>query len=388
MNFSEAVEYFEIAISTGLKSDNIMQNYFGECRDMNAPLDVFGYHRFEAECVRSAFAEKHEEVMLSSMPLLVKYLANNPRADRALYLNYLEKAGRQGLIVNEPFETDPFRMMGSISQYAESLFLRFDTDQNDILTVEEFNVGLRHIVPNIREIIKGGLAESEAKTLYSYFPEFEENLIQYIFIKKGIPSLLTAETEAGKGVGLAQIAAFKKQLEWFPGQLQRLEATREDVLLVISALSSFARSNRLKAFNNLFFEQELVFEKGLKNLSPSDADRQLILNELSRLAQCSEKVEAKLQDWILTNQDKYWKEVLEFTVNSSEWNFFGWKPFKENMKITDMTNQKPSATSAGWQAKVTAKFIELLFKDPDLGPLCSLPYLEQVHRISADQEPN
>ena len=387
MNFSEAVEYFEIAISTGLKSDNIMQNHFGECRDTNAPLDVFGYHRFESECVRSAFAKQHEEVMLSSLPRLIKYLANDPRADRELYLNYLEKAGRQGLIVNEPFETDAFRMMGSISQYAESLFLRFDRDQNDILTVEEFNVGLKHIVPNIREIIKGGLSESEAKTLYSYFPDFEENLIQFIFIKKSIPSLLTAQTEAGKGIGLGQIAAFKKQLEWFPGQLQRLEATREDVLLVISSLSSFARSNRLKAFNNLFFEHELVFEKGLKNISPSDADRQLILSELSRLAQCSEKVEAKLQDWILVNQEKYWNEIIEFNVNSSEWNFFGWKPFKEDMKITDMTDRPQTATSAGWQAKVTAKFIELLFKDPDLGPLCSLPYLEEVHRISADQGP-
>ncbi len=387
MNFAEAVEYFEIAISTGLKSDNIMRNHFAECRDANSPLDVFGYHRFGAECARNAFADQHEEVMLASLPRLIKYLNTHPRADRELYLNYLEKAGRQGLIVNEPFETDVFRMMGSISQYAESLFLRFDKDENDLLTIEEFNFGLKHIVPNIRETIKAGLSADEAKSLYSYFPKFEENLIQFIFIKKSIPSLLTAQTEAGKGIGLAQIGAFKKQTEWFPSQLQRLEATREDVLLVISALSSFARSNRLKSFNNLFFEHELVFEKGLKNLPSTDPDRQLILSELSRLAQCSEKVEAKLQDWILVNQDKYWNEVVEFKVNSSDWNFFGWKPFKQNMKISDMTDQQQAATSAGWQAKVTGKFIELLFKDPDLGPLCSMPYLEEVHRISADQGP-
>ena len=87
------------------------------------------------------------------------------------------------------------------------------------------------------------------------------------------------------------------------------------------------------------------------------------------------------------NQEKYWNEIIEFNVNSSEWNFFGWKPFKEDMKITDMTDRPQTATSAGWQANVTAKFIELLFKDPDLGPLCSLPYLEEVHRISADQGP-
>ncbi len=385
LNFAEAVEYFEIAISTGLKSDNIMQNHFKECRNPTPPVDVFGYYRFDALCARNSFAEQHEDVMLFSLPKLIKYLASHPRADRELYLNLLEKAGRQGLIVNEPFETDAFRMMGSISQYAESLFLRFDKDENDILTVDEFNVGLRHIVPNIRETIKAGLPESEAKTLYSWFPNFEENLIQYIFLKKSVPSLLTAQTDAGKGVGLAEIAAFKKQTEWFPGQLQRLEATREDVLLVISALSAFTRSNRLKSYNRLFFEQELVFEKGLMGLPANDPDKKLILDELSRLSQCSEYVEPQLQQWILENQDQFWNDVLKTNVNSSEWNFFGWKPFDQDMEIADATNRPQMASSAGWQSKVTKKFVELLFNEPTLGPLCSLPYYEGVHRISDTQ---
>lgn len=386
LNFSEAVEYFEIAISTGLKSDNIMRNEFIACRNTSLPLDVFGYYRFEAECAREAFANKHEDVMLSSLPRLLSYLKTNPNADRELYLNYLEKAGRQGLIVDEPFETDVFRMMGSISQYAESLFLRFDRDKNDILTVEEFNIGLRHIVPNIRETIKSGLSADESKTLYSWFPDFEENLIQFIFLKKAIPGLLTAETEAGKGLGLAEIAAFKKQIEWFPGQLQRLEAKREDVLLVISALSAFNRTNRIKSLNKLFFDNELVFEKGLKNLAPGDSDKQSILDELSRLAQCSEFVDPILRQWIVNNQEKYWNEVVDISIKSSEWNFFGWKPFKSDIE-RNLTDTPQSATSRGWQSEVSTKFIELLFQEPTLGPLCSLPYLEEVHRIRESQTP-
>lgn len=387
MNFSEAVEYFEIAISTGLKSDNIMQNHFVECRDANAPLDVFGYNRFVAECARSAFAEQHEEVMLVSMPRLVKYLGSHPRADRALYLNYLEKAGRQGLIVDEPFETDVFRMMGSISQYAESLFLRFDKDQNDLLTIEEFNTGLEHIVPNISPILKAGMSDDEAKTLYSWLPDFERQLIQYIFLKKSLPTLLTARTTASKRVGVAELVAFKKQTEYFPSQLQRLEATREDVLLVISALSAYSRTNRLKSFNNLFFGQELVFEKGLKSLPPDDPDRKLILGELSRISQCSELVEPLLQTWILNNQNKYWDEVLITRMNTSQWNFFGWKPFESDTVTTDLTSEAlKNGAGQNWQAKVTEKYIELLFKEPTLGPLCSLPYLEEVHRIHPTQD--
>ncbi|MBY0383664.1 hypothetical protein K2X05_00770, partial [bacterium] len=176
LDFAEAIEYFEMAISTGLKSVEIMKNQFVECRLVNEPVDVFGYQRFDANCYRPLFYKQHEELMLSSMPKLVWYLNNHSKADRRVYLNYLERAARQGLIVDEPFETDAFRLMGAISQYAESLFLRFDKDKNDVLTIDEINTGFKHIVPNIREVIKPLIPQDLVNQLYKSFPKFEQDI--------------------------------------------------------------------------------------------------------------------------------------------------------------------------------------------------------------------
>lgn len=366
MNFSEALEYFELAISTGLKSVDIMKNNFQNCRRKDIPLDVFGYERFDALCYRPLFYQQHEEIMISTLPKLLSYLKSDPKADRRLFLNYLERASRQGLMVDEPFDTDAFRMMSSISQYAESLFLRFDTDKNDVLATEEISAGLKHIVPNIKELIRGStLSQTEINQLYKAFPTFEEDLILYIFKNKKVPGLLTAVDSFSSTSGVAQLKAFKAETYLFPSALKRLQATREDVLLVMSALSAFNHANRIKSFNKFFFDQELVFDKGLK------AEDDPIVYKLASLVQCSDDVNSPLRQWIVDNQSKFWKEALVIAEVKSSY-------VQVKVDTKDLYG--------GWQGAVTKKFVELLLKEPTFSAVCSLPYIEEVHDISRLQD--
>lgn len=368
LDFAEALEYFEMAISTGLKSVEIMKNQFVECRLPNEPLDVFDYQRFDAKCYRPLFYKQHEELMLLSMPKLIYYLNNHSKADRRLYLNYLERAARQGLIVDEPFETDAFRLMGAISQYSESLFLRFDTDKNDILSVDEINKGFKHIVPNIRELIKPLIPKDLVNQLYKTFPNFEQDIISYIFVYDKIPEFLLDQSKATG----ANLLIFKGQTQFFPSKLKRMEISREQILLVISALSSISRSSRIQTLNQLFFDYELEFDKGLTNIDIKVSNS--IVDKLSQLVQCSDKKETELRQWIFDNQDKYWKAELTLAqakVGSTEL----------RLDRRDIP-QKISA----WQESVTKKFIELLLNKKSIGSHCSLPFMEEVHQISNLQE--
>lgn len=368
LDFAEAIEYFEMAISTGLKSVEIMVNHFKNCQLDEEPVDVFGYYKFDATLYRPLFYKQHEELLLLSMPKLVRYLNNNSKADRNVYLNYLERAARQGLIVDEPFETDAFRLMGAISQYTESLFLRFDTDKSDFLTIDEINKGFKHIVPNIRELIKPLIPKDLVNQLYKTFPNFEQDIISYIFVFDKIPDFLLDQSKATG----ANLLVFRAQTQFFPSKLQRAEISREKVLLVISALSSISRSSRISSFNNLFDEYELEFDKGLQNIDIKVSNT--ILDKLSQLVQCSDKKETELRQWIFDNQDKYWKAdppVVQIKIGNKE---------------LRLNREDLPESISDWQAKVTQQFVKLLLSQKSISSQCSLPYLEDVHRISDLQD--
>jgi hypothetical protein len=315
------------------------------------------------------------------MPRLLNYLNNDPNADRILMLNYLERAGRQGLIVDDPVETDAFRLMGSIIQYAESLFLRFDVDRSDIITQEELKAGFKHIVPNIREMIKSSLPEKEAKDLYRFFPNFEENLITYVIKHQKVPAILSSV----EGYGAAELLVFRKWVDLMPSWLTRVQVKREDIVLVVSALSMFSRTNRIKSLRKLFDDYELEFDKGIKDLDHA------AIREMVRILQCSTFLDQQLKVWLVSNQDLYWKEVLTVKeVRSEEWSVFGIKfggDSKEDARDSlSAKARRALELQSRWQGPVVNKLIELIHNEPSLGPYCSLPYIETVNSISPQQD--
>jgi len=392
MDLAELIEYFEISISTSFRAVNLITTQFQDCKIPDR-LDVFGYPMIKADCFRQEWSLNYNDYLFSSMPRLQNYLKDASDLTVKNMLNSLEKAARQGLMVNEPAETDTFRQMSSITMYTESLFDRFDADGNNIITPAEMKAALAHIVPNITGILTSSVDPKTVALLRKIFPKFEENLITYVLVKHDLPDLLTAETEAGQLIGVAQIKAFKL---WADSQDQWLNndaaVTREDVMLVIAGLSSLARVTKIKNMKKHFYDHELDFDKPLSG--PQDP----LLKPLADNLNCSYKVDAYVHQWLYDHKKDYWDGALDW-ITPGSLVLFGWDASSLGLTWSNLPEindiQIPNVPfigdvslqgfTKGWEGKVTYKLIELVSKDPTLGPLCGVPYVPGVHQIAAQQ---
>ncbi|MBY0314816.1 MAG: hypothetical protein K2Q26_04820 [Bdellovibrionales bacterium] len=379
-DFPEIVEYLGITFTTGNKSVAIMENEFKNCR-IQGLVDVFDFPKLDALCFREELHRNYESLFFSTIPRLKEYTKTLSPEGLNELLNSLEKAARQGLIVNEPAETDTMRFVGSIIQYSESLFLRFDADQNNEIDSEEYKKALAHITPNIRKVIRESLPPATASFLYNQFPEFESNLIAYIIRYKTVPAILVAEVKLGQSAGFAALKAFKlwvnsgvpEWMDWLTSK--KTTVSRSDILLVISALSTFNRANRIKAMKSVFENNIVAFDNGIKDINDP------ILEKLSLELQCSTKKTTELKQWLLDRQKDYWVKNREdgFTLSI---------PFFSSSTINIKHEDVPtSGLWANWSGAVTRKLIELLYKETSLSSLCSLPYVDEIQRVAPEQGP-
>jgi hypothetical protein len=379
LDLAEVIEYFEIAISTGQRTDYLMNNKFVKCRQPGT-MDVFNYERLDAICFREEFHAQAHEYFFSTLPLMMNYFSTNKTTEKEeeydFLLKVLEKAGRQGLIANTAVDTDAIRVMSSIIQYGESLFLRFNTEGNDdVITTEELKRAMTHIVPNLKRLIEESLDPATIKVLYQFFPRFEENLVTYMLRYSEIPGILTAETSLTTGTGLAQLKLFKEWSELAPSWMQKdARVKREDIMLVISGLSAFARVTKVKNLKKIFVDNELQFTKGYSDVN--DKVFEAIAAELS----CSTLKDQEIRQWLFENQDRYWKETLQyFDVKVGGFNVLGFQfgGTKAQLSSNDIPQ---TGLFAGWEGAVTTKLIEHMANDP-IGQFCGLPYIESIHDI-------
>jgi len=348
-----------------------MENEFVACR-LNGLKDVFEYPKLESGCFRNTFFENHQKFLFNSLPHMKNYFAGVPRDRFAMFLNGLEKSSRQGLVIDDPMETDTLRMMSSIAQYAESLFLRFDKDQNNVVTNEEFKKALEHLVPNIRRSIYDGLDAGTIKSLQNFFPKFEENLIKYIIEKKEIPALLTAEVSFFDATGKAALLVFKEwsNLKDAVGWTTEYNIVREDIILVISALSTYGRVSRVKKMKQVFVDYEMDFDGVIQD------PKHPVFDKLAEYLQCSSHIEPHLMTWLFENQKTYFADALAW---------FGIRTDILTIQVDQNDVMGAGAPFGSWEDTVTFKLIESIYKDPIMGPLCNVPYREGLHRVSRDQ---
>lgn len=379
MDFVELIEYFEMALSTSQRATFLMKNKFQNCRLSNT-TDVFHFERLDASCFRKELIPNAQDYLFSAMPLMIRYFTSPQKTDYFLYLKNLEKASRQGLIVEEPFETDALRLMSAVSQYSESLFLRFNTEgSDDILTTEEIKRVMKHIVPNLRLLIQDSLDPKTVKTLYTFFPNFEENLVSYILKNSEIPGILTAGTGFTTGSGLAQLKIFKEWSELAPSWLQKdARTTRENIVMVISGLSAFARVTKIKEIKQIFIDKEIDFEKGIIDVNSP------IFKSLAEGLSCSTLKDKEVSEWLFKNQSEYWKETLQyFDVKVGKFNVMGQAFGDTNFKLG--SNDIPeTGLFEGWEGAVTIKLIDRFNQDP-LSQYCGIPYIGEVHKVSEKQ---
>jgi hypothetical protein len=378
LNFTEMLEYMEISISTGLRSVHWLEHEFADCQ-IPGKVDVFNLMRLDPACFRPMFKENIEPFLFSYFPHMVDYLKNDPKANLETVLFYMEKASRQGLIVDNPFDTDSFRLMSSISQYAESMFMRFDKNRDNIIKGEEFEQVIAHVAPNIRKLIVDSLRDDSdptnpnglSNTLYTYFPEFEKNLVTYMVKNKAMPAILTAEIKAGQFYGAAELGAFKTWSDNMPSWLGNgdAEARREDFLLVVSGLSYFQRVQRLSRLKKVLWDNDFSFDAGITD--PNDKIFDAIADELA----CSSKIKPDVYKWLFENQKVYWvKEEKDVWVN-----LWGFKINGSSFGVTQ--------NIYNWTDAVTEVLIQSLMNEPNLGPFCNMPYLPGVVAIREDQSP-
>lgn len=394
LDLAELIEYFEISISTSFRAVDLMNNQFVKCR-LPRVFDVFNFQKLEALCFRDEWFSHNQEYLLSSFPRLNRYLKTINDSEYKEFLNSLEKASRQGLIVNDPVETDSIRQMSSILQYAESLFTRFDKDDNDVISVDELRLAMQHIVPNIKGIVESSQDSATVALLHKAFKNFEEDLLTYILAKHELPKLLTGETISGALIDTGWLKQFgewsNSKEEWLNKEAR---VNRNDVLLVISGLSSLSRVSKIKKLKKHFYKNELAFQEPLKG--PKDPLLPPIVKELG----CSYKVEQDLYQWLYENQKRYWNDTLDF-VSPGTFVLFGWDvaslgiswndiPEINDIEIKNVpiinTDIDLKGFTKGWESQVVYKLIDLVAHDPKLGPLCGVPYIPAVHRIALQQD--
>lgn len=367
MDFTEVIEYFEIALSTGSRTDELMTQKFTKCVIVGE-IDVFFYEKRGAECFRAELEANAPEYFFATMPQMMKYYKDSKIADYPKMVKALEKAARQGVIANTNFDTDAVRVMSSISQYAESFFLRFEdaNDGDEVITHKELERALAHIVPNLGLLIKENLPESEVKQIYKFFPQFETDLVTYILRYQEVPAVLNAVTTA------ELLSAAVTLKTWSNGSKKWMEneaaVTREDVMLVVSGLASFSRSSKVKGIRKIFVDNKLNLDKG-NYPDPNHAMFHGLAAELS----CSTLRDVEVRSWLQANQDKYWKDALQyFDVKIGGYTI--------QLNATDIPQ---TGVFSGWEGLVTSKLIEVVAASP-IGDYCNLPYLKDVHQITEE----
>lgn len=378
MDFTELIEYFQIALSTGARTDYLLKQKFEDCT-LSGNIDVFEYEKREAHCFREEYKSQARDYFFSTMPKFKNYydsivIVNQPRQAIQPHpyntmLMRLEKAGRQGVIANTPFDGDAVRIMSSIAQYAESFFLRFEdpNDGDELIKGEELRRALEHIVPNLKILINDSLEADEVARLYKFFPNFEIDLITYTLYYSETPMILEAVTTAEQLRGVVQLRTFVNGFaNWVNGEA---EVKREDVMAVIKGLSAFARTSKVKTLRKIFSDNEINF----KNKSYTDPSHP-VFDQIAAALSCSTLRDSDIKLWLVENQDLYFKDALQYfelNVGGSIW----------SLSRNDIPQ---TGVFAGWQGAVVEKLVTTLAQDP-LGRLCGLPYLKDIHEIVDDE---
>lgn len=336
LDFIEMLDYLEISISTALRSVHLVEDELIPCHQ--SVLDVFELNKLEATCVRPQLKTLFENHFLPSLPEFKKYLDASASRFPAT-LEYLEKSARQGMITDRPMETDNFRMMSSISMYAESLYLRFDKDGNRSLNGEELTALLNDVRPVIRKLLEDNLEQGALDMISCCFPGFEDALLTFMAQNKEIPLVLTMETDPGAldawplathALGSWAGGGFT----WLMGD--NTDIRREDILFVINGLSTFNKTNRIKALRKIFDANAATFQAGLQLTSP-------VLLEITPHLQCSSKIHGQIHQWLIDHRGLYWSKYNRDNEN--------------------------------WTQDVTYTLIRQLEMDQSLSPLCGLPFI-------------
>ena len=250
----QAIEWFEMAISGNRAAARLHERLIPSCGSHT--LDVHGVKTLDIECFRRDFSQNFERIVpnLPGFAAWIKADASGERMRQVLFA--LEEAGRAPGAVPEPLDEADTRSLLPILFYTESLFLTWDKNANDVLDKEE----IWSFFPVIQPVLKR-MGAGKADT------EYMQKAIFTWILAKGEPP----PTTLLGGVELALWGLRSTSMD--------LQASRLDVLKVMSTLAAFNRTN-LNEKIATYVSSEPQLHAKLRAENPAAAD------QLRELFQC------------------------------------------------------------------------------------------------------
>lgn len=133
----ELISYAMTLISAGDLTTRMREKITKVC-DQNIGQDLMGWTLLPANCFRTHFND-NLSAWLDDFPRLQAYWNNLQPEDQKRAMRWLEHGSRRDGFTEEEFGKFDIGAMATVLHYVENLFIRFDFDQNEILTKAEVN---------------------------------------------------------------------------------------------------------------------------------------------------------------------------------------------------------------------------------------------------------
>lgn len=138
-NASETFDFLSLLVGSGFGNANKMKNFMYQAGCGVSQLDVFGFKKMSEACFKKNFI-KYYSTLFSNLPDQAKYFQSLPEQLKSDYFSMALNVSRvsdprEGLI-----ETADYRPLIMILVYNESLFVKFDSDRSNSLSLGELNV--------------------------------------------------------------------------------------------------------------------------------------------------------------------------------------------------------------------------------------------------------
>lgn len=163
LSFSEATELVSLALGNTYYNDAIYADLIAHCEKYDP--DVFGDPRIKAGCMRQRMRARFME-FFDLLPEWKKMVRNYDEDDFGWFQYLWEVAARESGASGVPIERADLTRMTMVIHYIESVFVRFDTNRNGVITMKEADA----MYPLLKGLLKeaSGLDDNMLRPLFAY----------------------------------------------------------------------------------------------------------------------------------------------------------------------------------------------------------------------------
>ncbi|MCB0421234.1 MAG: hypothetical protein KDD61_09565, partial [Bdellovibrionales bacterium] len=141
LSFKETLDLIAYMYSGGILRDRMYKFFVGKCgvaisREGTVVVDYSKIPKIERSCVERYFIEG-TDLFFIGMPNMIKYLKKRTGPAQNEIVNVFIETSKRFDEPNEYIEQSELAFLAMIAQYSEALMVRFDTNENQIISNEE-----------------------------------------------------------------------------------------------------------------------------------------------------------------------------------------------------------------------------------------------------------